>query len=147
MTQHLIRRFPFSRFPQHLLADLHECDKLRPSVNLHETAEDFLIEAELPGVAEKDIKIELKKNVLQISGELSRAKPEGGDCHLAELREGDFLRAMALPAPVEADQVTARMKSGILEVRLPKKEPVREVRVIPVGDSIQNEILKNPQKG
>jgi HSP20 family protein len=140
MTQQLIRRFPYSRFPQSLLADLHECDKLRPSVNLHETAGAFVVQAELPGVSEKNVKIELKKNVLQISGELSRGKPEGSDFHLVELREGDFLRAMALPAPVKADQVTAHMKNGILEVNLPKEEPVREVRVIPVGESIQTEI-------
>lgn len=151
MTQHLIRRFPFSRLPHNLLAEMHGCQplganlenqefgQLRPSLDLHETADAFIVEAELPGVAEKDVKIELRKNVLKISGELHRKAHEEGESKLRELRKGSFLRALALPSPVNHEEVVATMESGILEIRLPKQEPTREVRVIPVGKSIQTE--------
>lgn len=151
MTQNLIRRLPFRRFPESLFAGPGALDfpfgfldhepggELRPSLNLHETTDAFLVQAELPGVSEKDLKVELKKNVLTISGELRRSKPEEGQSRLVELREGNFLRAMALPAPVQAEQVRATMKNGILEIRLPKVEPELDVRVIPVAGEIQND--------
>ncbi len=145
MTHHLIRRFPFSRFPHSLFQEPGAvdfqtgCSELRPNLNLQETATEFVVQAEIPGVAEKDVQVELKKNVLKITGEIPARNEDDANLRVAELRHGKFLRAMALPSPVQAENVTASLKSGILEIRLPKEDADRDMRVIPVSGGIQTE--------
>ena len=87
-----------------------------PSVNVSEAKEELLLTAELPGLGEGDVTLELENNVLTISGE----KVEQRRYHVWERRYGSFKRAFTLPRTVASDDITANFHNGVLTVRLPK---------------------------
>ncbi len=94
-----------------------------PAVSVAETPEALVITAELPGLTEKDVNIELENDVLSISGEKSEERSEGDEqrnYHLWERSYGSFRRSFSLPRTVAAAEATARFDKGVLEVRLPK---------------------------
>jgi HSP20 family protein len=94
-----------------------------PSVDVAETDREIKVSCELPGLEEKDVQVSLVDNVLTIRGE-KRAEHEEGDKanRLVERSYGAFSRAIELPAYVEADQVKATMKHGVLKITAPKTE-------------------------
>lgn len=97
-----------------------------PSVDVSETAEEIRIDAELPGVEEKDIQISLDEGMLVLSGEKqSEVKTEEKEFHHVERSWGSFRRAVRLPCEVVGEKATATFKNGVLSVRLPKKESAR----------------------
>ena len=103
-----------------------------PSVDIEETAEEFIFKADLPGVAQKDVKVTLMGDTLTIRGERRREKAtNGGSQHRIERIHGTFERSFTLGAPVRNDQVKAQVRDGVLEVRVPKAEEarVREIEV------------------
>ncbi len=96
-----------------------------PAMDLVETDEHFVLKADLPGVLESDVNIEVEGNVLTISGERKTEhedKQEG--YYRIERATGAFRRMLTLPEGVDADAVTANFDNGVLEVRIPK--PVEE---------------------
>ena len=106
-----------------------------PAMDLIEAGEHFVLKADLPGMSEDDVKIELENNVLTISGE---RKTELEDKHEGYYRlgrsSGAFTRSLTLPEGVEAGAVTAAFDNGVLEVRIPQPEQAKPQRVqIAVG--------------
>jgi HSP20 family protein len=94
-----------------------------PAVSVAETADALVITAELPGLTEKDVTIELENDILSISGEKTEERNEGDEernYHLWERSYGSFRRSFALPRTVAGAEATARFDRGVLEVRLPK---------------------------
>lgn len=95
-----------------------------PPVSISETNEDIILTAEVPGLTEDDIGVELENNVLTISGEKTeeRTEEEGSDrrYHLWERSYGSFRRSFTLPTTVESENVEASFENGVLRVRLPK---------------------------
>lgn len=94
-----------------------------PSVNVAETKESLVLTAELPGMREEDVSIELENNVLTISGEKMEQRSEGEDerrYHVWERSYGSFRRSFTLPRTVKADEITARFENGVLTIDLPK---------------------------
>jgi len=94
-----------------------------PAVNVEETAGELLLSAELPGLAEDEVSIELENNVLTIGGEKSEDRTEGDEerrYHLWERRYGSFQRSFTLPRTVKADDIRAHFDHGILKIHLPK---------------------------
>ena len=94
-----------------------------PSVNVSEAKEELLLTAELPGLGEGDVTLELENNVLTISGEKVEQRTEGDEerrYHVWERRYGSFKRAFTLPRTVASDDITASFHNGVLTVRLPK---------------------------
>jgi HSP20 family protein len=94
-----------------------------PRINVRETDAAFEIEAELPGVDEKDIDVELSDNVLTIRGEKRAEREEtkkNGDYRLIERSFGSFARSIEVPFAVEADGVEATFRNGVLTLTLPK---------------------------
>jgi HSP20 family protein len=103
-----------------------------PAVNVQETKEELVLTAELPGIRQKDIQIELENNVLSISGEKSEERTEGDDdrrYHVWERRYGSFQRSFTLPRTVMADQISAAFDAGVLTVRLPKAPEAKGRRI------------------
>lgn len=103
-----------------------------PSVDIEETAEEFIFKADLPGVAQKDVKVTLMGDTLTIRGERKQEKAtHGASQHRIERIHGMFERSFTLGAPVRNDQVKAQVRDGVLEVRVPKAEEarVREIEV------------------
>ncbi len=97
-----------------------------PGVDIEETPEAFVVKADLPGVAPKDVKVNLMGDTLTVRGE---RKQEGtrseGSLVRSERVHGSFERSFSLGAPVRADQVKASFKDGVLEVLVPKAEEAR----------------------
>jgi len=94
-----------------------------PPVTVEETADELVFTAELPGMTEEQVSIDLENDVLSISGEKSEQRTEGDEersYHLWERSYGTFRRSFSLPRAVDAAKATARFDKGVLEIRLPK---------------------------
>jgi HSP20 family protein len=99
-------------------------------MDLVETYEHLVLRADLPGIDREDIEIEVKDNVLTVSGERSAEHEQKGEgFHRVERAFGRFSRSVDLPAGVAADSVDARFDRGVLEVRIPKPEERKPTRI------------------
>jgi HSP20 family protein len=108
-----------------------------PAMDLIETEDNYVLRADLPGVSEGDVKIELDDNVLTISGERKSAHKEAKEGYYrVERAYGSFSRTLTLPEGVDADSISASFDRGVLEVRVPKPEQRKPRKVeISVGGS------------
>ncbi|MDT8369385.1 MAG: Hsp20/alpha crystallin family protein [Longimicrobiales bacterium] len=107
-----------------------------PSVNIEETPEALYLTAELPGVREEDVELEVENNILTLRGEKAETRNEKVDrFHLYERRSGSFHRSFTLPRTVVADEIQAEYADGVLHVTLPKA-PEAKSRKIEIGRSI-----------
>ena len=110
-----------------------------PAMDLVETDDHFVLRADLPGLDERDVKIEVHENVLTLSGERSyehEAKKDG--LYRLERGSGQFSRSLTLPDGVDPDAITASFEKGVLEVLVPKPEQRKPRRVrIGVGGGEQ----------
>jgi HSP20 family protein len=95
-----------------------------PAVDIEETPADFVVRVDLPGVAQKDVKVSLMGDTLTIRGERRQETPTGNH-HRLERVYGTFERSFTLGTPVRNDQVKAQYRDGVLEVRVPKAEEAR----------------------
>jgi HSP20 family protein len=101
-----------------------------PAMDLVETDERYVLRADLPGLGEDDVKIELEENVLTISGERRAHREERADGYYRiERASGTFARSLTLPRGVDADRIEATFANGVLEVRIPKPELEKPRRV------------------
>jgi HSP20 family protein len=94
-----------------------------PPVDLYETAGEFVLTAELPGLSRDHIEIHAEDGRITIRGE--RAADAGRDIpceqyHRVERGHGRFSRAFSLPEPIDVDGITADLKDGVLTVTIPK---------------------------
>jgi len=107
-----------------------------PAMDLVETEDDFVLRADLPGLTEKDVNIELEDNVLTISGERKAEHEERKEGYYRiERASGSFSRTLTLPEGVDPQKVQANFDRGVLEVRIPKPEQrkPRKVTISAVG--------------
>lgn len=97
-----------------------------PAVDITEDNDSFVVTADLPGLTKKDISINIKENMLTISGERkSEIKDEKRNYCRTERRYGTFKRSFQLTDQVLADKITATFKDGVLTVDVPKAEEVK----------------------
>ncbi|OIO71722.1 MAG: heat-shock protein [Zetaproteobacteria bacterium CG1_02_53_45] len=97
-----------------------------PSVDIKETEASIKIQADLPGIEKKDVKLEIKDGVLSISGERHYEKDvQEENIHRIERSYGSFSRSFSLPRNIDPDKVEADMKDGVLEIRLTKRESAK----------------------
>jgi len=97
-----------------------------PSVDVVETDKSYEVSAELPGVDEKNIEVQIADGVLTLRGEKREEKEEQDEkknYHLVERSYGSFQRSFALPENVAEDKVTAEFQNGILKIVVPKTAP------------------------
>jgi HSP20 family protein len=93
-----------------------------PAMDLVETADHYVLRADLPGVREDDVTVQLEDNVLTIAGQRTvEHEPQQGYFRL-ERAFGAFSRSLTLPDGINPDHVQARVDHGVLEVRIPKPE-------------------------
>ncbi len=96
-----------------------------PTVNSREADDAYYVEVDLPGVKKGDISIDVKDNVLTISGERKvKNETKESDYYKIESRYGKFVRSFTLPKDVNADKIVASNKNGVLEVKIPKQKIV-----------------------
>jgi len=102
----------------------------QPSLDVSESDEAFTVTVELPGLEEKDVDLSLTDDLLVIQGEKrTEAKEESETRHRVERLYGSFQRAVRLPRPVDAANVKASFKQGLLTVTLPKSPEARQRKV------------------
>jgi HSP20 family protein len=104
-------------------------------MDLVETENDFVLKADLPGLAENDVNIEVEDNVLTISGERKSEREDRKEGYYRVERSfGSFRRSLTLPEGVDAESVKASFERGVLEVHVPKPEERKPRKVaISVG--------------
>lgn len=101
-----------------------------PAVDIRETEEAYLVHAELPGLSKDDIDITLEENVLKLSGERRWEQDVNEEqYHRIERSYGTFTRAFSLPSRVDATQVEASFKDGVLTVTVPKMEEAKPRKI------------------
>ena len=94
-----------------------------PAMDLMETDSHFVLTADLPGLTEEDVNIEVDDRVLTISGERTAKHESTKDgYHRVERAFGSFSRSLTLPKGVNAEAVEAAFEHGVLEIRIPKPE-------------------------
>jgi HSP20 family protein len=106
-----------------------------PAMDLVETDGEYVLRADLPGLTEKDVEIELDERVLTISGERKAEHEERNEGYYRiERSSGSFTRSLTLPEGVDASAIKASFDNGVLEVRVPKPETKKPQKVsISVG--------------
>lgn len=111
-----------------------ETESATPLVDVAETDEGLTVTAELPGMDEKDIEVDLTNNVLTVKGEKKAEKEEKkADYHFRERSYGSFSRSVAVPFDVDPDQVKAAFSKGVLTIALPRPpEAKRKTKKIAV---------------
>lgn len=115
-------------------SDKNSEGKLTPRLDVSESKKTIEVTAELPGVEEKDIDISLYDDFLTIKGEKkSETKKDGENYRLVERSSGSFERTMRLPCEVNAADVAASFKNGVLKLTLPKSpEAKAKTKKIPI---------------
>ncbi|MFN3483888.1 MAG: Hsp20/alpha crystallin family protein [Planctomycetota bacterium] len=103
-----------------------------PPLDVRETEDALIVEAELPGLKEKDIEVKVEDGVLFIGAERKQEKDEKTkDYHRIERYYGRMERRLALPDFVDAEKAQAAYKDGVLQVTLPRR-PGTKPRSVPV---------------
>lgn len=97
---------------------------------------NLVVSADLPGLNEKDVKVEINDDFLVIQGERKVEQQEGdGGVRRTERRYGEFYRAIALPEGANAENARAEFQNGVLRVTIPVAEPQSNRREIPIQAS------------
>ena len=106
----------------------------KPAIELTDAGDIYRLSAELPGLTEKDVKIELADGILTIAAEKhesSKRQEEG--CLINERRHGHFERQISLPVDADEDKVKARFKNGLLTLEIGKdadaRKAVRKIKI------------------
>lgn len=139
----LVRWQPFEEI-ETLQREMHELfDRLLPSspitilstpftlpAEIQETADAFQLSLEVPGLAPEDLDIQVTQDKITIKGERrSQSKQEDSGIVRSEFRYGKFQRTLALPVPIQPQQVQAHYRNGILDLTLPKAEEAKATAV------------------
>jgi len=101
-----------------------------PALDVHEDKDNFVVQAELPGMKREEIDVSLHDGALSLSGERKTEKKyEEAEVYRTERFFGKFQRTVTLPTPVAADKVKAQYKDGVLTITLPKTEEAKPKQI------------------
>jgi len=101
-----------------------------PAVDVWQDENNVYVESPLAGVDPKDVEVSVENDILVIQGKSEKkTEVDEKNYYRKEVRSGAFHRAVALPASVKADNVSAEFENGILKVSLPKEERVKPKKV------------------
>lgn len=119
-------------FPRNLM-DFFDPETVRavhPKVNIVENENEFLLTAEVPGMEENDIAVEINEGVLSLRGNVKEEKEtKDENFRIREYRSQNFERSFRLGDTVDPDKVVAKMEKGVLQVSLGKKEIAKPKKV------------------
>jgi HSP20 family protein len=98
-----------------------------PAVDLYDQNDEFIVKAEIPGLAKEEVDVSIEGNTLTIKGEKKKQEEvKRQDYYYSERSFGAFSRTVELPSPVQPDKVNATFTNGVLEIRLPKTEEAKK---------------------
>lgn len=122
--------FRWDPFQMGLAAPFPDLASFAPGFDVKETKESFIFTADLPGVAEKDLQVQVTDNRLSVSGKREAEKTEQHDTYYASERSyGSFTRSFILPEGVDSDKAHAELKHGVLSVAVPKRPDAQPRRI------------------
>src|SRR5262245_18639232 len=105
-------------------------DMWSPRVDIAESKDAYVIKAEVPGMKKEDFSLEVKDNVLTLSGERKAEQTEDGvEYRRVERIAGKFVRSFTLPELVKHDAIKANYQDGVLEIQVPKAEAAKPKRI------------------
>jgi HSP20 family protein len=123
MTRLFSRHFPWARMRERVNGWL-------PAVDMVERKDEILVRADLPGMHEKDIEVNVQDGMLTLRGERKEEREEKDeDYYYCERSAGKFFRSLALPAGVDAEHVKATFKNGVLEVHVPRAKEAKAKKI------------------
>ena len=103
-----------------------------PKVEVKENVKAYSVTVELPGLDEKDVKVQIEDDVLTISGE-KKVEQTDDKTHYTERSYGSFTRAFTLPADADRDGITAKFAKGVLELEIAKTaNPPAQVKQVAI---------------
>ena len=100
-----------------------------PKVDIYERGEDTILLADMPGVDQKSVDINLDKNVLTITGNIQKNKFDNYRLAYAEYETGDYQRSFTLSNEIDTNKIEATMKNGVLRLVLPKAEAAKPKKI------------------
>lgn len=105
-------------------------ERMSPDIEIKETDEKLIVRAELPGMTRDDISVELNDSILTLSGEKKIEKTEEKEkFHRTEISYGSFRRSFQVPMEVDAENIDANFKDGILTIDIPKVETSKPQKI------------------
>ncbi len=118
---------PFDSLFSNMLGDWGLTSSKIPPVDITETDKAYILEAELPGYKQEDVKLNIEKHVLRLSSTKQTTKEEKDEKKylICERHSQSFERAFSLPEDVNEDKIEGEFSNGVLTVTLPKKEVVQ----------------------
>jgi HSP20 family protein len=128
----------FDRYLDSFLGDsiLNPADRIfnrLPAVDVRETEKSYVLEADLPGIDEKDIEIHLDGNTLTIQSKKAEEKKDEKEGYMIqERRQASFSRSFILPDNADRETISAAYKNGVLSVEV-VKQPEAQKRVIEIA--------------
>jgi len=100
-----------------------------PRVDIYETKEAIFLIADMPGVDEKSVEVELEKNNLTISGHVNIEEEKDRSIVYSEYEVGDYERSFTLSDEIDRDKICATVKDGVLRLELPKAEKAKPKKI------------------
>ena len=102
-----------------------------PAIDIYEGPEGLILEADLPGVTEESLRIDLEHNVLNLRAEIVRPVPPGARVLYEESPATAFFRSFILTDDIQKDAIRAELKDGVLRLHLPRTDqgPSRRIEV------------------
>ena len=100
-----------------------------PAVNLYERDHEVVIVADMPGVNEKDVDITVEKHVLTLTGKAGWTEPSGYELRYREFAPVEFRRVFSLTSDLDAENIKAALRNGVLTVTIPKSEKARPRKI------------------
>ncbi len=100
-----------------------------PRVDIYENKESLFLIADMPGVDEKTVDIELEKNILTITGRSENGRIKDAAMMYSEYEIGDYERVFTLSDEIDRDKIVATVKNGVLRLELPKAEKVKPKKI------------------
>ena len=112
----------------------YDNDDFRPSVDINESDDAFMISADLPGIEKSDIEVKVEENTLILNASRYIDKLDNNEkFHYNERRFGTFSRSFKLPKTVKEEKITAKLDNGVLSIVIPKAEDaIKSNRLIAV---------------
>jgi HSP20 family protein len=99
----------------------------RPTADISETPQEYLIRAELPAVKKEDVQVTIDSNVITIQGERKHERVDDNErAHRIESFHGTFSRSFVLPNDVNTDAIRCESKDGVLTVHVPKAQTQKQ---------------------
>jgi len=99
-----------------------------PAVNIFETKDGYVVEAEMPGVTKDGLEVTLEGNEITIVGHRT-TDPTPGQAVFSECANADFRRVFEMDPAIDSARITAKMNQGVLTLALPKSERVKPRKI------------------